>query len=78
MLTCSGGDSSLAADEAERLGLRLPPLAEATAARLRELLPEAATVGNPLDYTAFIWGDRERLRDLVTTVARTPRSTRSW
>jgi acetate---CoA ligase (ADP-forming) len=72
VLTCSGGDSSLAADEAERLGLRLPPLGESTAARLRALLPAAATVGNPLDYTALIWGDLDTLRDIVTTIAEDP------
>ena len=27
----------------------------------RELLPDAATVGNPLDYTAMIWGDTDLL-----------------
>ena len=68
VLTCSGGDSALAADECARLGLRLPALAPETVARLRELLPDAATVGNPLDYTALIWGDVELLRDIVVTV----------
>jgi acetyl-CoA synthetase len=72
VMTCSGGDSALAADECARLGLRLPALAHDTAARLRELLPEAATIGNPLDYTALIWGDRERLRDIVVTVGADP------
>jgi acetate---CoA ligase (ADP-forming) len=72
VLTCSGGDSALAADECARLGLRLPALADDTAARLRDLLPEAATVGNPLDYTALIWGDLERLRDIVVTVGADP------
>ena len=33
--------------------------------RLRELLPDAATVGNPLDYTALIWGEVDTLRDIV-------------
>ena len=59
VLTCSGGDSALAADYCARNGLDLPPLAPATAERLRELLPDAATVGNPLDYTALIWGEVE-------------------
>jgi acyl-CoA synthetase (NDP forming) len=68
VLTCSGGDSSLAADEAERLGLALPPLGSSTSRRLREQLPTAATVGNPLDYTALIWGESETVRDLVATV----------
>jgi acyl-CoA synthetase (NDP forming) len=72
VLTCSGGDSALAADECERIGLRLPPLAPATAQRLRELLPDAATVSNPLDYTALIWGEVETLRDIVATTGADP------
>ena len=72
VLTCSGGDSALAADECERLGLRLPLFAPETAERLRDLLPDAATVGNPLDYTALIWGDAERLRDIVVVVGDDP------
>ena len=72
VLTCSGGDSALAADECARLGLRLPLFASETTARLRELLPDTATVGNPLDYTALIWGDVERLRDIVIAVGDDP------
>jgi acetate---CoA ligase (ADP-forming) len=72
ILTCSGGDSALAADECARIGLSLPALAADTATRLRELLPDAATVGNPLDYTALIWGEVERLRDIVVTVGCDP------
>jgi acyl-CoA synthetase (NDP forming) len=72
ILTCSGGDSALAADECERMGIPLPAPAPATRERMRELLPEAATIANPLDYTALIWGDRERLRDLVVTTGDDP------
>ncbi len=72
VLTCSGGDSSLAADEATRLGLPLPGFATATQERLWDLLPEAATIANPLDYTAMIWGDTERLRQIVGTVGADP------
>ena len=72
ILTCSGGDSALAADECARLGLRLPPLGEDTVARLGDLLPDAATVGNPLDYTALIWGDVELLSDIIVTVGDDP------
>jgi acetate---CoA ligase (ADP-forming) len=72
VLTCSGGDSALAADECERIGLPLAPLAPATATRLRELLPKAATVGNPLDYTALIWGEVDTLRDIVRTAGEDP------
>jgi len=72
ILTCSGGDSGLAADEASRLGLSLPRLSPATAERLAPLLPPAATVANPLDYTAMIWGERERLAAIVRAVADDP------
>jgi len=68
VLTCSGGDSALAADECERMGLALPALGDDTSLRLRELLPDAATIGNPLDYTALIWGEADTLRDLIATV----------
>jgi acetate---CoA ligase (ADP-forming) len=72
IMTCSGGDSAQAADEAARLGLELPALSPATCERLRALLPPAATVANPLDYTAMVWGDDELLRELVATVGQDP------
>jgi acyl-CoA synthetase (NDP forming) len=72
VLTCSGGDSALAADECERIGVPLPPLADTTARRLRELLPEAATVANPLDYTALVWGEADTLRDMLAVVGADP------
>ncbi len=72
IMTCSGGDSAQGADEAERLGLELPPPAPATAAALGELLPSAATVANPLDYTAMIWGDRPALAALVRSLGEDP------
>ncbi len=72
ILTCSGGDSGLGADEADRLGLDLPALAPDTVETLRARLPSAATVANPLDYTAIIWGEVETLRDLVRTVGEDP------
>ena len=72
ILTCSGGDSGLGADEAGRRGLPLPPLSPATAERLAPLLPSAATVANPLDYTAMIWGERERVAGIVRRGRRGP------
>jgi acetyl-CoA synthetase len=72
IMTCSGGDSAQGADEAERLGLELPALAPRTTAALGELLPSAATVANPLDYTAMIWGDRPALASLVRTLGEDP------
>ena len=72
ILTCSGGDSSIAADEAARLGAELPGLAAETRERLAGLLPDAATVGNPLDYTAMIWGDTDLLRRITVAVGADP------
>ncbi len=72
ILTCSGGDSGLGADEAARLGLDLPALAPATRDRLSALLPPAATVANPLDYTALIWGEVPTLRDTIAAVGEDP------
>ncbi len=43
-----------------------------TAARLRDLLPDAATVGNPLDYTPLIWGDKPLLQEIVETTGSDP------
>jgi acetate---CoA ligase (ADP-forming) len=72
IMTCSGGDSAQGADEAARLGLELAPLAPATCERLRNLLPDTATVANPLDYTAVIWGDGAALTGIVQTLAEDP------
>ena len=72
ILTCSGGDSGLGADEAARRGVSLPGFAPATVDALRVRLPEAATVANPLDYTALIWGEAGTLRDIVATVGGDP------
>ncbi len=72
ILTCSGGDSGIAADEAARLGAELPALSAGTRERLAELLPDAATIGNPLDYTAMIWGDTDLLRRITITVGADP------
>jgi acyl-CoA synthetase (NDP forming) len=72
IMTCSGGDSAQGADEAQRLGLTLPELAPETCARLAELLPSAATVANPLDYTAMIWGNVNALGELVRALGEDP------
>src|SRR6185436_4847718 len=51
VLTVSGGPSVVAADTAEREGLTVPALDEATRAALRAWLPPFAAVGNPVDLT---------------------------
>jgi len=57
--TCSGGDAAMVADYCDRVGLELAqPSARATA-ELSDLLPDIATVSNPLDYTTPVWGNTE-------------------
>ena len=51
VLTVSGGPSVLAADEAERLGLVLPELADATLKALKAVVPSFAATRNPVDLT---------------------------
>lgn len=61
-LTCSGGGATMLADYAERLGLIFTQPDAETATNLRNLLPQTATVSNPLDYTTPIWGIPEKTR----------------
>ena len=60
--TCSGGDSG--ARRRRRGASSASSCRRSRRRRSRALrasvLPAAATVGNPLDYTALIWGERER------------------
>jgi acetyl-CoA synthetase len=72
ILTCSGGDSGLAADLAEEEGLELPGLAPRTCERLAGLLPSVATVGNPLDYTSMLWDDLDVLEQVTEAVGSDP------
>jgi acetyl-CoA synthetase len=71
-MTCSGGDSAIAADLAATLGVELPVLAPATVARLERTLPDAATAANPLDYTSLLWDDTAALRELVAALEDDP------
>jgi len=49
VITNAGGPGIMAADAAESLGLKMISPREATKAKLREFLPAAASVGNPVD-----------------------------
>jgi acetyl-CoA synthetase len=72
VMTCSGGDSAVAADLAAELGVELPALAPATLARLEAVLPAAATAGNPLDYTALLWDEPDKLTELIEALGDDP------
>ena len=72
VMTCSGGDSAVAADLAAELGVDLPALAPDTITRLEAVLPAAATAGNPLDYTALLWDEPEKLTELIEALHSDP------
>ena len=72
VMTCSGGDSAVAADLAAELGVDLPALAPATLERSERMLPAAATAANPLDYTSLLWDEPERLQELIEALGDDP------
>lgn len=54
VVTNSGGVGEIAADTAQLRGLALPALSDATAAALRETIPDMAATHNPLDLTGAV------------------------
>lgn len=68
----SGGEAALVADMAAVHGLVLPQLAQKTLDRLASLLPEFATVGNPLDVTAALSYDEARFSETLQTLVEDP------
>ena len=65
--TCSGGGATMLADHAETIGLTFPAFDKTMTTELERLLPDIATVSNPLDYTTPIWGQAERTRPVFST-----------
>jgi acyl-CoA synthetase (NDP forming) len=51
VITFGGGSGVLSADQADRIGLAVPPLAQATRAALAGIVPPLASVRNPVDLT---------------------------
>jgi acetyl-CoA synthetase len=69
ILTCSGGDATLAADIADDAGAHLANLESATLSTLTSVLPSTATPGNPLDHTNLVWADTEAVARITEAVA---------
>ena len=67
-MSCSGGDASIVADNAEALGLETPALSDTTSRNLKALLGPNVDVANPLDYHLYIWGDIKKLTECFTEV----------
>ena len=69
VVTCSGGESALAADAASAAGLDLPRPSPSAAAAIAAELPWYAGVANPLDFTTALWGLEEPLTGVFSTLA---------
>lgn len=67
-MSCSGGEASIVADSAERLGVPMPAFSDAQASAIRATVKPLVTVSNPFDYHTFDWGDRERLTETFAAV----------
>lgn len=67
--TCSGGDAALVSNLAAANGVLLPQPGKQTSSALGSLLPDVATVFNPLDCTTLLWGKPEINRVFSTLVA---------
>ncbi len=64
VLTCSGGDSAMLADSLDQYSLTLSELTPRQSSLLNELLPDFASLSNPLDYNTSIWGDLQACSDV--------------
>jgi acetyltransferase len=71
IVSMSGGAGVLMADRASELGLSVPELGSETRARLAEVLPGYAALGNPVDYGGA-YGDPEVIAATVRAVAESP------
>ncbi|MCC6223539.1 MAG: acetate--CoA ligase family protein [Thermoleophilia bacterium] len=68
----SGGEGALIGDLASELEVPLAEFSDSTRGALAELLPDFATIGNPLDATGALVGDPDRFGKVVATVAADP------
>jgi acetyl coenzyme A synthetase (ADP forming)-like protein len=66
IVTDGGGFGILAADEAEKLGLKLPQLKASSIKALKEILPPYASLRNPIDLTGDANAERyKQVLDIV-------------
>lgn len=68
----SGGETTMSADLAERYGVELPDICEDTRDKINAILPDFATAKNPMDMTADLLGDAERVGKLLDYLAADP------
>lgn len=68
----SGGETGVCADIAAANGIEYPDFAPETVAKLKELLPDYATISNPLDMTATLSHDGPKYGAAIMAVASDP------
>ncbi len=61
VLTSSGGSGALMADLAADYGLQLPAPSPQTRDQLQDLIPQVASIANPMDITTQFMGDPEAI-----------------
>lgn len=67
-MSCSGGEASMIADQAELLGLEMPPFTAQSSESLHRTLGDKVHIANPLDYHTYIWGDQEAMTACYSAV----------
>lgn len=72
VITSSGGVGVLLADRCDEAGFRLPIPTDGIKSKLREFMPEFASVGNPVDVTAQLSGDPTALNRAVSVFLEDP------
>lgn len=68
----SGGENTLCADQAERVGIEFAAYDKETMAKIKELLPSFASVNNPLDATTDMFRDTEKFKKLLLLLEEVP------
>jgi acyl-CoA synthetase (NDP forming) len=69
LVSGSGGGAALAADHLDTAGLKLAKLSDATAKRIRAVLPDIGDVTNPIDVTGAVFYDPSIMGRLLEAVA---------
>ncbi len=67
-MSCSGGEASLIADLAAKLGLVFPEIGAEQRTKLEASLPDFVTISNPFDYNTSVWGDVAAQEDCFFTI----------
>lgn len=72
ILADGGGHATIAADLLSDYGINLPELSDSTKAKLREILPEAASVVNPVDVAGGTDADPSLFADCAKIILKDP------